>query len=104
MYVEITPSLQSLSQLLGLLFDREVCSEHGQIHISCLQVEKVRSAEPMLDVIRWTSLHFMRNTFIARSECIAEIRVENPAVAVFVVSPDKEIDVISVRVRAKLSQ
>ena len=104
MYVEIAPSLQALSQLLGLFLDCEVCTEHGQIHISCLQVEKVRPAEPMLDVIRWSSLHFMCNTFIAWCEGIAEIRVENPAIAVFVVSPDEEIDVISVRVRAKLSQ
>lgn len=89
MNIEVWASFKALSQLVSLFFDCEVGAESGQVHISCFMIEKVRPAEPMLYMISWSALHSASCIFTRWSEGIAEVRVQDSAITIFIVSPNE---------------
>ena len=102
MDIEIGSSAQSLPDHFDVLFDSEMSSEGAQIHITCLHHEKVCAAVAILDVISWSALHVEGNCLVIRCKCITEVRVEDSAITILVISPDEQIHIIFVRVGAEL--
>ena len=89
MDIEVSAAFKALSELVSLFFDREVCTESGQVHISRLVIKEVRPAEPMLYMVCWSTLHSASCIFARRGEGIAEVRVQDAAIAIFIVSSNE---------------
>ena len=102
MHIELRTSAQTLSDHLSIFFDCEMRSESAQEHVASFHLEEVRAAVSMLDVVGRSSLQSLRHRLSLRSECIAEVRVEDASITIFVVPANKKVDIVLVWVSTEL--
>lgn len=102
--VEVRSASQALSDHFSVLLNGKVASESAQEHLTGLNCEEVGAAITVVDVVSGTALHRLGKGLVEWGEGIAEVRVKNSAITIFVVPSHKEEDVVSVWVHAEFTQ
>lgn len=104
MDAEIWSMAKTLAKHLYLLLCCEVRAESFDEELASFGHEKVRATVSVLSVICRSSLDLTSHVLVIRCESITELRVDDAAIAIFIIASSKEEHFIFVREGALLAE